>query len=241
MSWVLKRAQRIFSRTISGHRLLEDGEPVVVGVSGGADSLCLVHLMNEHNLKRSKGWQIHAVHVDPGYPGWNSARVVRACERIGLPCAVRKACISYAGRLGKDSCYSCARERRKELFKAADELGCRKVALAHHMEDVNETFLLNLLYTSSAATILPMQSLFKGRLFIIRPLYNMDKELILRCLKQAGLKPVRNRCPFEKTSTRGVVRRFLAKLYRENPRIKTNLFWGMQNLKPDYLPGFRKL
>jgi tRNA 2-thiocytidine biosynthesis protein TtcA len=238
MPWAIKRAQHIFSRTLSGHRLLEDGEPVVVGVSGGADSLCLLHLLHEHNLKHRKGWRIHPVHIDPGFPGWNSKRVARACERIGLPCLVPQPGI--ARESGADSCYACARERRKVLFRTADELGARKLALAHHMDDANETFLLNLLYASSGSTILPKQPLFRGRLFVVRPLYYMDKDLLLRYLKQVGLSPVRNKCPFERAGSRALVRRLLARLYQENPRARTNLFWGMQNLKPDYLPGLRK-
>jgi tRNA 2-thiocytidine biosynthesis protein TtcA len=137
---------------------------------------------------------------------------------------------------GLSACYRCARERRKELFRAAEELGCRKVALAHHMDDVNETFLLNLLYTSSAAAILPKQPLFRGRLLIVRPLYDVDKPLVRRYLGRAGVRPVRNRCPHERASSRMRLRRILERLYRESPRARANLFWGLHNLKPEYLP-----
>jgi tRNA 2-thiocytidine biosynthesis protein TtcA len=139
-------------------------------------------------------------------------------------------------RTGQDSCYTCARERRRAMFTFCGEVGSQKLALAHNLDDVNETFLMNLLYTSSARTILPAQPLFEGRLTIIRPLYYVDKDLVLRYLKGAGIKPVSNRCAFERTSSRGTVRRFLKRLYAQDPRIRTNLFAGLHNLKPEYLP-----
>ena len=81
-------------------------------------------------------------------------------------------------RTGQGSCYACARERRKALFAFCGSYGIRKLALAHSLDDVNETFLMNLLYTSSARTILPAQPLFDGKLVILRPLYYVDKEFI---------------------------------------------------------------
>ncbi len=95
---------------------------------------------------------------------------------------------------------------------------------------------MNLLYTSSARTILPAQPLFGGRLVIVRPLYYVDKELVRRYLKGSGIRPVRNCCPFGRSSSRSAVRRFLERLYAKDPRIRTNLFTGLHNLKPNYLP-----
>jgi len=225
---------------------------VVVGVSGGADSLCLLHLLHELNQREARGWTIHAVHVDPGFPGWDSGRVVRACARIGLPCRVVR--VTVASRTGagthfpegngmpvpsdnRSLCFLCARARRKALFDTTSELGCRKLALAHNMDDVNETFLLNLLFTASGAAIVPRQEFFGGKLVLVRPLYYVDKPLIRRYLAARGTRPVRNRCPAERSSTRIHIRRILERLYRANPRTRTNLFWGLHNLKPEYLPG----
>ena len=229
-------------RFIHKHELLPRGStgapnaPVIVGVSGGADSLCLLSLLQSLNTGR-RNWSLRAVHVDPGFDGWNSARVVKACGCIGIECTVVRtdvpACVE---RTGQDSCYTCARERRKALFSFCESQGSRRLALAHNLDDVNETFLMNLLYTSSARTILPAQPLFGGKLTIVRPLYYADKDLVLRYLNGAGIRPVRNRCPFERSSSRGTVRRFLKKLYADDPRIRTNLFAGLHNLKPEYLP-----
>ena len=164
MSWVTKRVGRLVHKSIGSNRLIADGEIVVVGVSGGADSLCLLHLLDSLNRTGRRRWDLRAVHVDPGFDGWNSARVVRACKSIGVDCAVVRTDVpGSVKRTGQDSCYTCARERRKALFLFCGQMGSRKLALAHNLDDVNETFLMNLLYTSSARTILPSQPLFAKR------------------------------------------------------------------------------
>jgi len=206
----------------------------MVGVSGGPDSLCMLHMLHSFNVRERKGWQLRAVHVNPGFEGWDSERVLRACRRIGVECSARR--LSIPARHDAGSCYICARERRRALFKAADELGCRRLALAHHLEDVNETFLMNLLFTSSGATMIPCQPLFKGRMHIVRPLYYLDKKRIRHYLRHHRLHAVRNHCPRDRGSSRATVRRFLARLATDHPRIQNNLFSGIQNLKPEYLP-----
>ena len=237
MSWITSRCTRLVHKSLGSNRLIADGETVVVGVSGGADSLCLLHLLESLSRTGKRRWDVRAVHIDPGFDGWNSSRVARECQGIGVDCTVVR--VDMPGSVkpdGKDSCYTCARERRKALFTFCDELGSGKLALAHNLDDVNETFLMNLLYTSSARTILPSQPLFGGRLVIVRPLYYMSKDLILRYLRSAGIRVVRNRCPFARSSSRATVRRFLGRLYAQDPRIRSNLFAGLHNLKPEYLP-----
>ena len=238
MSWITRRVARLAHKAIGTNRLISDGEMIVVGVSGGADSLCLLHLLESLNRTGDRGWDLRAVHVDPGFERWNSARVVKACRAIGVECEVLRTDVpTSVERNGCDSCYTCARERRKALFSFCAKAGSRKLALAHNLDDVNETFLMNLLYTSSARTILPAQPLFDGKLVIVRPLYYVDKALDRRYLKDAGLRPVRNACPHEYSSSRRVVRRFLERLYAGDQRIRTNLFAGLHNLKPEYLPA----
>lgn len=178
------------------------------------------------------------MHVNPGFQKWGSARVVKACKAIGVACAVARA--DVPGRVkqtGQDSCYACAHERRRLLSSFCEKLGSRKLVLAHNLDDVNETFLMNLLYTSWARTILPVQPLFGGRLAIVRPLYYADKGLVHRYLRAVNIRTVRNRCPVERSGSRSVVRRFLKRLYANDPRIRAYLFAGLHNLKPEYLPS----
>lgn len=237
MPWAVKQACRLLHSAVCKYRLIDDGETVVVGLSGGADSLCLLQLLNFYSARYRKDWQVAAVHVDPGFPGWDSSRIERLCGRLKLPCTIVRLNIPARVRSSRlNPCHVCSRERRRALFETATRLKARRVALAHHLEDVNETFLMNLVYTSSLAAILPRQPLFKGTLDIIRPLYYFDQPLIRACLRQRRLRPVRLRCPHEADSARMRLRRFLERLYRHDRRIRTNIFWGIHNLKPEYLP-----
>src|SRR5512138_868997 len=113
MSWISKRVARLAHKAIGTNRLISDGETVVVGVSGGVDSLCLLHLLDTLNRTGGRGWDLRAVHVDPGFERWNSARVVRTCRAIGVDCEVLRTEVPTGARRGNgDSCYACSRERR---------------------------------------------------------------------------------------------------------------------------------
>ncbi len=234
----MKPAERLLRAALIPNQLIKKNERVVIGVSGGADSLCLLFTLNEYNRRHHQNWQLFPVHINPGFPGWKSERVERLCTNLGLNCTVKRIGVPKKLKETKtDSCFFCARERRKALFQTAFELGCKKVALGHHLEDVNETFLLNLLFASSASTILPSQPLFSGALTVIRPLYYFTEEMIKARLKSAGIRPVHNSCPYQHKGSRILIRRFLSRLAKRDPRIKTNLFWGIHNIKKEYLPG----
>lgn len=235
----MHRSERLLRAALNTGHLLEENERVVVGLSGGADSLCLLFSLWNYNRRHRKNWQLFPVHIHPGFASWTTDRIERLCARLGLTCIVKR--LDLAGKLtatrpGLAPCFICARERRKALFSTAHELNCRKVALGHHLEDVNETFLLNLLFTASCRTILPVQPLFRGAIVVIRPLYYFTERMIRTRLKSARLRPVRNPCPYGKNSRRMLVRQFLARLTRLDPRISTNIFWGIHNLKSEYLP-----
>ncbi|MCX7732123.1 MAG: tRNA 2-thiocytidine biosynthesis TtcA family protein [candidate division WOR-3 bacterium] len=234
----MKPAERLLRRALPPNQLLKENERVVIGVSGGADSLCLLLTLVNYNRRQQLNWQLLPVHIHPGFPEWKTERIEKICTRLGLSCIIKQIDVPQKLRqTHSESCFFCARERRKALFQTAAKLGCTKVALGHHLEDVNETFLLNLLFTASASTIIPVQPLFNGALTIIRPLYYFTEEMIRSRLKSAGIRPVRNQCPYQQKSHRLLVRRFLNRLSRQDHRIKTNLFWGIHNLKFQYLPS----
>ncbi|MGQ9678094.1 MAG: tRNA lysidine(34) synthetase [bacterium] len=233
----MHRSERLLRSALTLNNLIEKDEKVAVGISGGADSLCLLLTLCEYSRRYHKNWQIHPIHINPGFANWNTDRVERICQRLGLTCTVKMIDVPKKLKDTKtDSCFFCARERRKILFQTATELNCRKVALGHHLEDVNETFLLNLFFTSSSRTILPRQPLFKGAIVIVRPLYYFTEEMIRTRLKAAGIRPVLNFCPYKNTNKRAIIRRFLTRVARTDHRIQNNIFWGIHNLKSNYLP-----
>ncbi|MGC8797427.1 MAG: tRNA lysidine(34) synthetase [candidate division WOR-3 bacterium] len=238
----MQRSERLLRAALLPNQLIQKNESVVIGLSGGADSLCLLLTLLDYNRRHHQNWHLFPVHINPGFKNWKTERIERICQRLGVDCVVRTINVPKKLKDTKtDSCFFCARERRRALFQTTAELGCSKVALGHHLEDVNETFLMNLLFASAASTILPAQPLFNGALTVIRPLYYFTEDMIRARLKAAHLKPLTNRCPYQHRSMRITLRRFLKRLARRNPRIQTNLFWGIHNLKPEYLPGKNRL
>ncbi len=233
----MRRSERLLRAALNHDRLLKNREKIAVGVSGGADSLCLLLTLVDYNRRHSKNWQIYPIHINPGFSGWKTKPIEKICQRLELNCLIKTIDVPKKIRETRtESCFFCARERRKALFKTAHELGCHKVALGHHLEDVNETFLLNLCFTASARTIMPSQQLFSGEIVVIRPLYYFTETMIKTRLKSAGLKPISNPCPYSRKSKRNLIRRFLTRLAHLDPRITTNIFWGIHNLKLEYLP-----
>ncbi|MBS4014883.1 MAG: adenine nucleotide alpha hydrolase family protein [Candidatus Latescibacteria bacterium] len=236
-SRIQKISHTYFRKAVTKHQLLNDGERVLVAVSGGIDSLVLIHLISNYNQRKRKNWDILAVHIKPNFPNWKTTALRTFLERQRIKYLISDIDISKKIDLREFSiCYVCARERRKRLFEIAEQHKINKIAFAHHLEDVNETFLMNLIYNSKTATFLPKQSFFQNRFFIVRPLYYFDKELILQYSKAYDIKKINNRCPYEKKNERGQIRKFLKSLEEKNPRIKTNIFWGINNIKYEYLP-----
>jgi tRNA 2-thiocytidine biosynthesis protein TtcA len=240
--WLVKTAFHWFKKAVEDYRLLQDGEKVLISVSGGADSLVLLHLFALYNRKRKKHWQLLACHINPNFPNWKTKPIERIFKTIGLNYAIEDVDMVKELKLRRNAglkfkpCFICARQRRKRLFEIAQANGIMKIALAHHMEDVIETYLLNLFYASEVSTFLPKQDFFQSKFFIIRPLYFFDKELIRKYLTTYGLRPIKNTCPYAKSSERARIRRFLEKFYALDKRIKTNIFWGIKNIKTQYLP-----
>jgi tRNA 2-thiocytidine biosynthesis protein TtcA len=226
-----------FKKAIEDYHLLADGEKVLVGFSGGKDSLCLLHLFLEYNKRKKKGWQIFACHIDPGFPNWARERIEKVFRKLGVDYEIMRLAIAEKiERIGEDFCFFCSRERKKALFTIAEERGIDKIALAHHREDVNETFLLNLFFASELSTFVPKQDFFGGRFYIIRPLYYFTNEIINLYLRAFLLRPIRNPCPYARISERERIRRILKSYYRRDERIRDNIFWGIKNIKVRYLP-----
>jgi len=133
----------------------------------------------------------------------------------------------------------CSRLRRKRLFELADEKGCNKIALAHHKDDIIETLLLNIFYSREISTMMPKQSVFGGKLHIIRPLAYIREPLIKRYGKERAFPVIENRCPTSRNSRRSYIKNLLDTMEKDNRKVRENIFKAMKHVKPDYLlrPG----
>ncbi len=231
-----KRAIGVFKRAIERYKLLDNQDRVIVAFSGGNDSMCLVELFLFYRRWRMRELDIKAVHVDPGFPNWHTRRIEKYLKDRGLDYKIIKLNLSLDKE--KDKCFVCSRRRKEAIFRYAEECDIKKIAVAHHVEDVVETYFLNLFFAGETATMLPKQEFFGGKFFIIRPLYFFTEERIKEFIEYKNLKPVPNRCPYLNFSKRMKIRKLLDKIWDNDIMIKQNVFRGIRNININFLPKF---
>lgn len=193
---------RKFIKACKEYQLIQDGDKIAVAISGGKDSLTLAKLMQELKRHRQVDFSLEFIAMDPGYIKENSDNLLYNCKKLGIPVKLYKSDIfEVAEKLtnGDSPCYMCARMRRGNLYSKAKELGCNKLALGHHFNDVIETILLNIIFAGDYKTMMPK---LKAKNFsdmeLIRPMYLVKEEAIIRFMKSTGLNPLDCACTVTK-------------------------------------------
>ena len=229
---------RSMGQALHRYRMISDGDRIVVGVSGGADSLTLMWMLMERLVRIPIKYELFAVFIDPGFEGSFAEPLEIYCDKIGFPLRVEYTDYGVRGH-GPDNrenpCFLCARLRRKRLFEIAAELGCNKLALGHNKDDIIETLFMNICYAGEISTMLPVQSFFQEKFTLIRPLAFADKDLIRRFARDQRFPEFINPCPTAGTSKRREVKLLLKQLYGSNKKIKGNIFRSMSHVRPEYL------
>ncbi|MBN1913135.1 MAG: tRNA 2-thiocytidine(32) synthetase TtcA, partial [Candidatus Omnitrophica bacterium] len=170
-------------KAIMDYRMLEEGDRIAVAVSGGKDSLAMLRVLDDRRAFVPIKYEVVAVHVDLGYPRSCAKALERYFKKIGVEYHIEK-CDELKKIKKKDiSCFWCAWNRRKALFEASDRLGCNKIALGHHKDDIIETILMNMFFNGEISAMCPKQELFHGKLTVIRPMAYVEEDLILRFTK----------------------------------------------------------
>jgi tRNA 2-thiocytidine biosynthesis protein TtcA len=238
LSYAAKELKRLMGKAIHSYQMIQDGGHVMVAVSGGKDSLALMCLLNERIRRIPIEYKVTAVHVDPGFGANSSDELESFCLDHGFDLRVIKSDIgpkAHSPENRENPCFLCSRLRRKLLFELADEIGCKRIAFAHHKDDLIETFFLNVFYGASISTMLPVQELFGGKLTIIRPLYLIDEGLLQRYAESMRWPEIDVGCPTAGFSKREEIKRMLKGFYRSNKKIKGNIFHALKNVNPEYL------
>lgn len=223
-------------RAMGDYEMLRNADRVLIAVSGGKDSLALLHIL----LYRQKILPFHttlkAVHVDMSFPGFPVKKLERHFQQLGVDYHIEKI-DPFKGKEARGlNCFWCSRSRRKVLFDLAQRFGFNKIAFGHHMDDIVETILLNLFFRGELGAMRPKQDLFDGKLTLIRPLaYEKEERItkLARALKLDKVCPFR--CPQENDTQRKMIKRLLARLEKKNPSIKKNIFHSLRNVREEYL------
>jgi len=236
--YAYKALKRSVGKALHHYGMIADGDRVVVGLSGGADSLTLMWCLKERLARVPIHYDLFAVYVDPGFEDGFSDDLVHYCDKMGYALRVEHTdfgLLSHSEVNLENPCFLCSRLRRKRLFEIADELGCRKLALGHNKDDIIETLFLNMCYAGEISTMLPLQPFFQGAFTVIRPLAFSDEEVIRRFAKEMAFPEFVNSCPSAATSRRAEIKAILKTLYRSNRKIKGNIFRSMSRVRADYL------
>lgn len=228
---------RLFNKACAEYGLIADGDHILVGLSGGKDSLALIQLLGERSKIYVPRFSVTALHVRMTEVQYESDTdyLQSFCAQWGIPLIVKQASIGEI-KGDKTPCFLCSWYRRKTLFDTAQALGCNKIALGHHKDDIVETLLMNLIYEGTFATNPPRLKMEKMPIEIIRPLCLIPEKDIVTYAKEQGYETQVKTCPFEKASARNDMKELLKQLEGLNPNVRESIWNAMMNVKTAYLP-----
>ena len=237
-----KRLMHLLGKAVNDWQMIENNDRILVGVSGGKDSLTLFHLLASLKKKAPVTFDIIPAYIDPGFD--NSFVKKLDCyineryKEAHLGLLVEQTDyghLAHSDENRANPCFLCSRLRRKRLFELAREHDCKKLALGHNKDDLIETLFINIFYAGKIGTMKPNQSFFGGSFDIIRPLSYVEKHEINQFAKVCDLPEFVNTCPSAGHTKRQEVADMLERMYRHNKHIKGNIFRAMGNIASDYL------
>ncbi|WP_294184789.1 ATP-binding protein [uncultured Clostridium sp.] len=235
-----------FVKAINDYHLVEEGDRVAVAVSGGKDSLLMAKLFQELKKHWRVDFDLEFISMDPGYHESIRKLLESNCSYLNIPVHIFESNIFHVvDKIARDyPCYMCAKMRRGALYTKARELGCNKLALGHHFNDVIETTLLNLLYSGSFKTMLPKlkSKNFEG-LELIRPLYYVKEIYIKRFIQGSGIWPLNCACMVEAERTgnkRYEIKDLIAELKKKYKDIDNSIFHAAENVNLDGILAWKQ-
>ena len=229
----------LLRRCADDYHMIEEGDRIAVGISGGKDSLALLVLMA--NLRRfyPKPFELQAITIDMGLSGMDFTPVAALCESLGVPYTRVETQIGpvvFEQRKEKNPCSMCAKMRRGILNETLLKLGCNKLALGHHYDDAVETFLMSLLYEGRISCFQPVTNMDRAGVIQIRPMLYLSEQTVACFAARENLPVVENTCPADKNTKREEVKTLLDHLAKTYPDLRAKVFGAMQR-QP--LPGWK--
>ena len=240
-----------FIAAVKRYELIEPGDRIAVCISGGKDSVILAKLMQELQRHTSQPFELVFMVMDPGYKPENRKLIEDNAALLGIPITIFDSDIfDVTVSVEKNPCYLCARMRRGFLYAKAQELGCNKIALGHHFDDVIETILMGMLYSAQVQTMMPKlhSTNFEG-MELIRPLYMVREEDIKAWRDYNDLYFLQCACKFteacatteneENLSKRKEIKELIATLKKVNPYVEGNIFKSVENVNLDTVVAYK--
>ncbi len=226
----MKRLLSFVRRAVDDYELIDDGDRIAVGISGGKDSLALLCALAEMRRFYPKKYDIVAVTVDMGFEGADFSEIAELCRRLNVEYRIEKtdiAKIIFDVRKESNPCSLCAKMRRGSLHAAAQATGCNKVALGHHFDDAVETFMMNLFFEGRIGCFSPKSYLSNRKLTLIRPLLYATEKDVLYFTNKRALPVQKSLCPEDHATERENMKKLLASLEKENKGLRHRIFGAM--------------
>lgn len=219
-----------FYKALSQYELIDDGDNILVGLSGGKDSLCLLELMAERARIQRPDFKVEAVHVRMENIKYESdTRYLQDfADNLNVPLHIVTTRFDFSEDCRKPACFLCSWHRRKQIFNLAQELGCNKIALGHHMDDIIHTVLMNQFFQGHFSTMPVKLKMRKMPLTIIRPLCLENEIDIRRYAEIQGYEKQLKLCPYETDSHRADVRRIFEEAERMNPEARYSIWSALE-------------
>ncbi len=214
-------------RAVDDYQMIEDGDRICVGISGGKDSLALLAGLANLRYFYPKKFELVALTVDMGFDGVDFSAIEALCRELNVPYHVKKteiAQIIFDIRKEKNPCSLCAKMRRGVLHSTAKELGCNKIAFGHHFDDVVETFMLNLFHEGRIGCFQPVTYLSRADITLIRPLIYMPEKDVRYFANRENLPVVKSPCPADGHTEREEMKKLLDSLERQHKGLRHRIF-----------------
>lgn len=229
------KLQQVLSRVrkaVDDYEMIQENDKVAIGISGGKDSLTLLYALSSLKRFYPKPFEIHAVTVDLGFSNLNLDGIKAFCESLGAEYTIVHTDISkiiFEERKESNPCSLCAKMRKGALNNAVKQVGCNKVAYAHHKDDVVETMLMSLIFEGRLHTFCPATHLDRTGLTVIRPLIYMNEADVIGFVNKHQIPVVKSPCPADGHTKREYIKDLLKQLNYENPGVKEKMFTAIKN------------
>lgn len=252
---ILKKYRRAiwipFIAAIKEYRLIQEGDKIAVCISGGKDSMLMAKCVQQLQKHSDFPFEAEYLVMDPGYNAINRRRIEDNAEALQIPIKIFETKIfDIVANEEKSPCYLCAKMRRGHLYKQAQDLGCNKIALGHHFDDVIETILMSMLYGAEVKTMMPkLHSTHYSGMELIRPMYMVKEADILAWRRYNDLSFIQCACRFTENcvlgdngggSKRQEMKELVKKFRRINPNIDKNIFRSVHNVNLETIIGYRR-
>jgi len=234
----INKLHRKFGKAVELYGLIGDNDKILIGLSGGKDSLALVEFLGERQKIFHPRFSLLAAHVTmTNIPYRSDLEYLKEhVEKYGIEFVHIETSFDMSTDRRKSPCFLCSWSRRKALFNLAKERGYNKIALGHHQDDILQTMLMNLVFQGSFSTMPPLLKMDKFDVSIIRPMALLSENELLEVAKIRQFRKQEKNCPYEKDSNRSDMKEILKRLEEINPNARHSMWGAMSNIQVDYLP-----